>query len=216
MPNKNNVRLNSELTYLLFLVLRYGEYLELCGQLHKYVKPKDTVLITGCGNSSLSADLYDVGFENITNIDVSEVAIRQMKATNAHRSNMKFLYMDAMNMSFDNDSFTVVLDKGTLDALMPDDSPETVENIDKYFAEIKRVLKFGGRFVCISLLQSHILAKLLTTFCDKSWMFRVVRCHEAEEKNAENGDGMTLPVFVVVITKFKEMPHLVSTLIIKL
>lgn len=157
--------------------------------------------------------MYDVGFENITNIDVSEVVIRQMNATNGHRTNMKFLYMDAMNMSFDNDSFSVVLDKGTLDALMPDDSEETVKSIDKYFSQIKRVLKFGGCFICISLLQSHILKKLLSSFCDKSWMFRVVRCHEAEEKNAENGDGMTLPVFFVVITKFKEMSQLVSRFI---
>lgn len=190
--------------------LRYGEYLELCSQLHKYIKPKDTILITGCGNSSLGADLYNVGFTNITNIDVSEVVIKQMNSINAHRIGMKFICMDALAMSFENDAFSVVLDKGTLDALMPDNSEETQRTIDKYFAEIKRVLKLGGRYVCISLLQSHILEKLLATFCDKSWMFRVVRCHEAEEKNAENGDGVTLPVFVVIATKFKEMPQQVS------
>lgn len=139
-----------------------------------------------------------------------QVVIKQMKATNANRTNMKFLYMDALSLTFEDNTFNVVLDKGTLDALMPDDSNETVERIDKYFNEIKRVLKIGGRFICITLLQSHILSKLLEFFCDKSWMFRVVRCHEAEEKNAENGDGMTLPVFVVVATKFKEMPKLVS------
>ncbi|XP_063358899.1 eEF1A lysine and N-terminal methyltransferase homolog [Cydia amplana] len=188
----------------------YGEYLELCSHLHKYMKQTDNILITGCGNSSLSADLYDFGFTNITNIDVSEVVIKQMNNINAKRTKMKYLYMDALNTSFQNEEFNVVLDKGTLDALMPDDSKETNEAIDKYFSEIKRVLKLGGRFVCISLLQSHILNKLLATFCDKSWMFRVVRCHEAEEKNAENGDGTTLPVFVVIATKFKEMPQLIA------
>ncbi|XP_026745103.1 methyltransferase-like protein 13 [Trichoplusia ni] len=185
----------------------YGEYLELCGQLHKYIKPRDVILIPGCGNSGLSADLYDVGYEHITNIDVSEVVIKQMKAINSHRTGMKFLCMDALNTTFSDDEFNVVLDKGTLDALMPDDSEETVKSIDKYFHEIKRVLKLGGRFVCITLLQSHILSKLLETFCDNSWMFRVVRCHEAEEKNAENADGPTLPVFVVVATKFRAMPQ---------
>lgn len=168
---------------------------------------KDAILIPGCGNSSLSADLYDVGYQNITNIDVSEVVIKQMKATNAHRDNMKFIYMNAMAMTFEDEQFNVILDKGTLDALMPDDEDGTKLDIDKYFSEIKRVLKLGGRFVCVSLLQSHILSKLLETFCDKSWMFRVVRCHEAEEKNSEDSDGMTLPVFVVVATKFKEMPQ---------
>ncbi|KAI8427432.1 hypothetical protein MSG28_001976, partial [Choristoneura fumiferana] len=190
--------------------MRYGEYLELCSHLHKYIKQTDNILITGCGNSGLSADLYDVGFSNITNIDVSEVAIKQMKNVNAQRTKMKFICMDALNTSFQNDEFNVVLDKGTLDALMPDDTKETNDTIDKYFSEIKRVLKLGGRFVCISLLQVHILNKLLATFCDKSWMFRVVRCHEAEEKNAENGDGTTLPVFIVIATKFKEMPVLIA------
>lgn len=31
----------------------YGEYPELCGHLHKYIKPKDEVLNVGCGNSKL-------------------------------------------------------------------------------------------------------------------------------------------------------------------
>lgn len=163
----------------------------------------------------MSADLYDVGYVNITNVDVSEVVIKQMKNVNKARTNMKFMCMDATRMSFEDEAFNVVLDKGTLDALMPDATEETNAIIDKYFSEIKRVLKLGGRFVCISLLQSHILAKLMEGFCEKSWMFRVVRCHEAEEKNAENSDGPTLPVFVVIATKFKEMPQLVSLYEIK-
>ncbi|XP_041983193.1 eEF1A lysine and N-terminal methyltransferase homolog [Aricia agestis] len=187
----------------------YGEYLELCSQLHKYIKHGDTILMPGCGNSSLSADLYDVGFQNITNIDVSEVVIKQMKSKNAQRSNMKFLHMDALNTTFNDSEFNVVLDKGTLDALMPDNSEETNATINKYFGEVKRVLKLGGRFICITLLQSHILHKIVECFSDKSWMLRIVRCHEAEEKNATEGDGTTLPVFVVVATKFKEMPKLI-------
>ena len=39
----------------------YGEYHELCGILHKYIKPGDAVLQVGCGNSTLAADLHDVG-----------------------------------------------------------------------------------------------------------------------------------------------------------
>ena len=56
------------ITYLLELkcinvfLCRYGEYPELCGLIHKYIKPKDVILMVGCGNSTLSADLYDVGY----------------------------------------------------------------------------------------------------------------------------------------------------------
>lgn len=42
---------------------RYGEYPELCGHLHKYIKPKDAVMNVGCGNSKLCMDMYDVGYK---------------------------------------------------------------------------------------------------------------------------------------------------------
>lgn len=174
------------------------------------------MLVPGCGNSSLSADLYDVGFKNLSNIDVSEIVIKQMQRINSHRDKMSFICMDALQTSFEDGQFNVVLDKGTLDALMPDESDETVKRIDNYFSEIKRVLKLGGRFICISLLQSHILKKVLEVFCDLSWMVRIVRCHEAEQKSLENGDGTTLPVFIVIATKFKKMPQLVSFPFVKL
>ena len=51
----------------------YGEYLDLCHLLHKYVKQPNKLLVVGCGNSKLSEDLYDAGIHNISNIDISEV-----------------------------------------------------------------------------------------------------------------------------------------------
>ena len=78
---------------------RYGEYAELCGILHKYIKPADKVLVVGCGNSTLSADLYDVGHRNIVNIDISDVVIRQMSEKNEKdRPDMKFLTMDMLEV----------------------------------------------------------------------------------------------------------------------
>lgn len=194
---------------VLFINLRYGEYLELCVQLHKYIKQKDQILVVGCGNSKLSMDMYDCGFQNITNIDISEVVIKQMKELNKNkRPVMKFLQMDATSMSFLNEDFTVVLDKGTLDALMTDENQETISTVTKYCNEICRVLKTGGRYVCISLLQEHILKFLLAYFPAHGCMFRVIRCFDAEQKTLESSsdDVMAMPVFVVVITKFKALP----------
>jgi hypothetical protein len=51
-----------ELKCINVFLCRYGEYPELCGHIHKYIKPKDMILMVGCGNSTLSADLYDVGY----------------------------------------------------------------------------------------------------------------------------------------------------------
>lgn len=129
-----------------------------------------------------------------------------MQSLNAkQRPEMKFLQMDALNMSFSDELFTVVLDKSTLDALMPDDKPETLISINKYFDEIKRVLKTGGRYLCISLLQEHILKKLLSYFPEHMCMFRIVRCHDAENAALDAGENL-MAIFLVICTKFQSLP----------
>lgn len=40
------------------------------------------ILIVGCGNSTLSEDLYEIGYHNITNVDFSEILINQQKEKN--------------------------------------------------------------------------------------------------------------------------------------
>ena len=34
------------------------------------------ILIIGCGNADFSADLYDDGYENIVNVDISDIVIK--------------------------------------------------------------------------------------------------------------------------------------------
>jgi 2-polyprenyl-3-methyl-5-hydroxy-6-metoxy-1,4-benzoquinol methylase len=75
---------------------RYSDFNDLANVLCKYIKPRDEVLIVGCGNSTLSSDLYDTGIEHITNIDLSDKVIKQMKKQNEkRRANMKWMPMDA-------------------------------------------------------------------------------------------------------------------------
>ncbi|XP_065265636.1 eEF1A lysine and N-terminal methyltransferase isoform X2 [Emys orbicularis] len=120
----------------------YGGYLELCAALHKYVRPRDKVLVVGCGNSELSEQMYDVGYQDIVNIDISEVVINQMRERNAHRRpKMSYLRMDMLQMDFQDAQFQVVLDKGTLDAILVDEEEATLERVDRMFAEISRVLQ---------------------------------------------------------------------------
>ncbi|XP_017120953.1 eEF1A lysine and N-terminal methyltransferase homolog [Drosophila elegans] len=187
----------------------YGEYLELCDQIHKYIKPVDKILMLGCGNSKLSMEMYDTGFREITNIDISPVAVKKMLDLNAKtRPDMKFLQMDATAMTFPNESFSVALDKGTLDALFADDEPETRLVVENYFKEILRTMRNGGRYVGISLLQEHILNFLLEFLPKHNCMLRIVHCLGVEQANKEKNadDALTLPVFVVVATKFKTLP----------
>uniref|UniRef100_T1JA07 Methyltransferase type 11 domain-containing protein n=1 Tax=Strigamia maritima TaxID=126957 RepID=T1JA07_STRMM len=186
----------------------YGNYQSLEIILTKYIKLADELLVTGCGNSRLSNDLYDVGIMNITNIDISETVINVMEKQNMKiRPKMKWRAMDVTNMNFKNEKFNVILDKGTLDAIMPDDSDKVRETVEKMFDEIARITKFGGRYVCITLLQSHILNMLLDWFGKESdWVIRIHVCQNSKEMQN------IFPVFAVVCTKLKKIPNIPSIL----
>jgi len=69
-------------------------------------------------------------------------------------------------MSFADDEFSVVLDKGTVDAIFTQNTQEVVSQIDKMLQEIGRVLRVGGRFLCITLAQDHIASHLVQSFAD--------------------------------------------------
>lgn len=49
------------------------------------------------------------------------------------RPDLIYEHMDATQMTYPDERFSVVLDKGTLDALMPDVKETTTATIDKYF-----------------------------------------------------------------------------------
>ncbi|XP_054240360.1 eEF1A lysine and N-terminal methyltransferase isoform X2 [Indicator indicator] len=121
----------------------YGAFPELCPVLHKYIRPRDKVLVVGCGNSELSEQMYDTGTcEDIVNIDISDAVIRQMQErSGSKRPKMSYLVMDMFQMDFPDAEFQVVLDKGTLDAILTDEEEATLVKADKMFAEISRVLQ---------------------------------------------------------------------------
>ncbi|CAF3328566.1 unnamed protein product [Rotaria socialis] len=173
----------------------YSDFIDLANVLCKYIKSRDDVLIIGCGNSTLSSDLYDTGIEQITNIDLSEKVVKQMKKQNEKkRANMKWLPMDARQMTFDDNQFSVVLDKGTVDALMSNKSEQVVSDIDQILNQVDRVLRMTGRFICITLAQKHILEHISQHFFNsKSWLLRY--------HHIQTSKSFALPVFAFVFTK---------------
>ncbi|XP_014472422.1 PREDICTED: methyltransferase-like protein 13 isoform X2 [Dinoponera quadriceps] len=147
---------------------------------------------------------------NITNIDISHIVIKQMQdINNAKRPDLVFEHMDATQMTYPDEKFDIVLDKGTLDALMPDNEQAAVlkqlRTVEKYFEEIKRVLRHGGKYMCVSLLQEHILKELLSYFPTSGFMFNISRCHQVEAK-ARMEEGISYPVFMVIATKATQLP----------
>ncbi|WJX53121.1 hypothetical protein P8452_39152 [Trifolium repens] len=121
------------------------------------------LLIPGCGNSRLSEHLYDAGYTSITNVDFSKVVISDMLRRNIRsRPLMRWRVMDMTSMQFEDEAFGAVVDKGGLDALM---EPELGPDLgNQYLSEVKRVLKPGGKFVCLTLAESHVLDILFSKF----------------------------------------------------
>ncbi|KAM7261401.1 hypothetical protein ACFE04_008768 [Oxalis oulophora] len=151
----------------------YGEWTQLRNSLITVLKQVPSIsdespaspqiLVPGCGNSRLSEHLYDAGFHAITNIDFSKVVVSDMLRRNVRdRPIMKWRIMDMTKMQFEDETFDVVVDKGGLDALMEPELGPALGN--QYLLEVKRVLKSGGKFVCLTLAESHVVALLFSKF----------------------------------------------------
>lgn len=181
----------------------YGNYENLKRLLTKYISAKDVILMSGCGNSDLSLKLYSDGFTNMTSVDNSEVVIANMnKKHKGKYPGLVYEVKDILKTEYPNEKFSVVIDKGTLDALMPDGEAESLTRAMAMFDEIKRILKFGGRYICVSLLQYHIANFIFSYFSENGWIIRVCQCTEVEDSPDFNGQ----PVFMVVCTKVNKLP----------
>ncbi|KAI8061153.1 S-adenosyl-L-methionine-dependent methyltransferase [Gongronella butleri] len=150
----------------------FKTYDDLKPLLNEHIKNKDaSILILGCGNSTLGEDMYNDGYKHITNIDYSPTVVENMKQRCAHMPEMQWLEMDIRALTFEKESFDVVIDKGTMDALMCDQgdvwdpSEELIEEVKKEVDEVERVLKVGGVFLYITFGQPHFRKPRLARDC---------------------------------------------------
>jgi len=124
------------------------------------------VLVVGCGNSQLSEDMYAKSRAKIiTSIDISSVVI-QMMNDRAKRlfknksTGLKYFTMDIKKMTFKDATFDLVIDKGTIDALMCASRGEA--EAEAAVGEVARVLRPGGTFVVVSYGTPQMRAKLFS------------------------------------------------------
>ncbi|XP_028327969.1 EEF1A lysine methyltransferase 4 [Gouania willdenowi] len=163
-----------------------------------YIKKEDSILILGCGNSTMSRDMYNAGYHAITNIDYSSVCISTMRARHSDCPGMTWHQMDVCQLSFPNSSFDVVIEKATLDALMVDEktpwkiSSQTASFIHQALTEISRCLKTGGRFISVTFAQPFFRKRLYAR-TEYSWSI----------KHQSYGEGFEY--FVYAMTKGEKL-----------
>jgi SAM-dependent methyltransferase len=144
---------------------RYGSFKNFTQLCFRNIRLNEKCLVIGCGNSAFSADLYDHGFKNITNIDFSEQVIASMKDLNSSpRPLMSWEVMDMTALAYESESYDVIIDKGALDALMSANTSEAKQQAVNMFESISRVLKANGRYLCITLAEDFIVEHLLGFF----------------------------------------------------
>jgi len=121
------------------------------------------VLVIGCGNSLLSAELSDAGFLDIVSTDYSSQVVANMRAKySASHPNISWSVADCTSLQdFQDGSFDIVVEKGVLDALVASEgsvwSPneDTRDNVNKALRSVSRVLAPGGALVSIHFQQPH-------------------------------------------------------------
>ncbi|KGB79114.2 hypothetical protein CNBG_4952 [Cryptococcus deuterogattii R265] len=122
------------------------------------------ILMLGCGNSALGEVLYDAGWKNIVNIDYSKIVIEQMQERHAEkRPEMTWLEMDVMDLKFGENEFDLIIDKGTMDAMLttkgdPWNPPEKdIRACTQEVSEALRVLRKrpGSKFAYFTFGQPH-------------------------------------------------------------
>ena len=62
--------------------------------------------------------MYDQGFRQIYNMDISSVCITQMAERNKSRPEMKWEVMDVRELKYPTGKFDLIVDKSTIDALL--------------------------------------------------------------------------------------------------
>lgn len=137
----------------------YQGYVGIQKVLRLHLVPNKTILVPGCGNSSLSEEIYINDCKNVTSVDFSPVVINQMKQKYINKPAMAWVAADVTKLPMEDASFDIIVDKGCVDSLLCGETSEdaAVATLREYY----RVLKPAGVCIIVSFgspdLRQHLL-----------------------------------------------------------
>jgi len=116
------------------------------------------ILHMGTGNSPVPEEMHRDGYLQQVAVDISGAVISQMASRLGHLApSLEFQVEDALNTSFGDASFDVVLEKGTMEAVgadrncaLFDEGCEMVPPEKALALEALRLLRPGGLFVSVA------------------------------------------------------------------
>lgn len=115
------------------------------------------VLELGCGTGELWKNQLDVidKMEQLIVTDFSSDMVEKTKSVIGNRDNVEYKIMDIQNISFENETFDIVIANMLL---------HHVDDIDKALDEVNRVLKKGGIFYCATFGENGVVDYLASLF----------------------------------------------------
>ncbi|XP_056336577.1 EEF1A lysine methyltransferase 4 [Danio aesculapii] len=176
----------------------FGDFTKFEHLLKQHVGIEENILMLGCGNSALSYDMCQAGYSSITNVDYSSVCVESMAEKHKDCAQLSWLCMDARRLAFPDGVFDVVLEKGTLDAMLVEEtdpwkiSENAARLLHQVLLEVSRVLKPGGRFVSVTFAQPHFRKRL---YAREEYDWSIKHYHY----------GSNFHYFLYVLTKGEEL-----------
>ena len=93
--------------------------------------------------------MYEDGYQNVTNIDISFTVVKQMTEMYKDRfPSLVYKQMDVRQLQYAENTFDAVIDKGTFDSILCGDG--SGPNAATMLSEIHRILSPNGVYICIS------------------------------------------------------------------
>jgi len=122
-----------------------------------------SILEIGCGNRPIGRDLAcqipSSDIRKVICVDYSKNVISSMKEEqNLEEKQLPLSYevADARQLPYRNESFEMILEKGTLDAMLSDEEGNGPKNCRIIVSECARVLTMGGYIIIISHLNARV------------------------------------------------------------
>ncbi|WIA12444.1 hypothetical protein OEZ85_012480 [Tetradesmus obliquus] len=141
----------------------YRSYESLQPVLSKYLPKDGHLLQLGVGTSRLQVDMADDGYNKVTSIDYSPVAIQRLQDLYpGYSQQLSYAVADARSMpQYPDAGYAGVLDKGTLDALLCGDTEAA--DAAALLGEVWRLLQPGAAYVMITSAAPKSRLKYLQT-----------------------------------------------------
>ncbi|CAJ0929130.1 unnamed protein product, partial [Mesorhabditis belari] len=119
----------------------------------KNIPKTQQIIDFGCGNGSLLRRLFSKGYGNLFGVDYSLASIElSKKIAEDVKAKVDFQVLDLLAPSQEQfrGQFDIVLDKGTLDALLLCELDERQNRLKAYVSSVIRALESSGKFIVVS------------------------------------------------------------------